>query len=277
MEYSVYNEQNFNCNWKSWHSTSCLSCVDFPNISNLSLWCRELPLLNPHINSLAAPPQNKTSLKMCIFQVVVSVFAILNVATTAWSLCFLLCGCSGHHCFHSTVCSLCYRNSVILLNSQHTAQQNTSHTSKRTHRTPPKHLAVSMVRCHENPRSRSLFEPTSQVHLHSSNLPNTFCSLSQCLSQTVMHNISVMGKQRHNTSPNSLTKYRVHPFPGSACSKRQVHYGNCSFVFGLMAVSSELYSHTNFPVSLSALWLIPHAHTDCLASLYLSGWLYWTV
>lgn len=179
---------------------------------------------------------------------------------------FLLCGCTEHqqirlHCgIISTV--LCV-NSVIKLchSSKHSAQQKASHTNKGSHKTPPKHLTVSIVRRHENPCSRSLFEPTEptlQNHLHSSNLPNTlcsFCSLFQCLLQAEMHNISVMGKETQCFPPcHCLTKYRVHPW--LSLSKSPVHYGNCSVVFGLVAASSELYSHTHFSGSLSALWLI---------------------
>lgn len=103
----------------------------------------------------------------------------------------------------------------------HSKKKKASHTDKRTHRTPPEHLAVSVVRRHENPPLRPLFEPTLQLHFLSSNLPNTlcsFCSLFKCLLQTEMHNI------RHNTSSppsippsphphcHCLTKCRVYPW-----------------------------------------------------------------
>lgn len=136
---------------------------------------------------------------------------------------FLICGCTEHqqiqlcvHHFRSTALS-----KPRLLNTVHSKKPHTH--VKQTGRTPPKHLPVSIVGCHENPRSRSLFEPTSQVHLHSSNLPNTFCSfcsLFQCLSQTETHNIGVMGKERHNAHPphppsspsllDKIPKYRVY-------------------------------------------------------------------
>lgn len=85
---------------------------------------------------------------------------------------------------------------------------DSSHTDKRTHRTPPEHLAVSIVRRHENPPLRPLFEPTLQLHFLSSNLPNTlcsFCSLFKCLLQTEMHNI------RHNTSSPPSIPLSLYP------------------------------------------------------------------
>lgn len=73
---------------------------------------------------------------------------------------FLLCGCTERrqirlHCgIISTV--LCV-DSVIELchSSKHCARQKASHTNKGSHKTPPKHLTVSIVRRHENPCSRA--------------------------------------------------------------------------------------------------------------------------
>lgn len=185
-----------------------MTSQSFPDIS---LWWRERPFLNPNIHSMAAPPQNRMSVKICNFQVIVHVFFILNSYNSLKILVpyFLLCGCTEHqqirlHC--GIISTVLFVDSVIELchSSEHCAQQNASHTNKGSHKTPPEYLTVSIVRRHENPCSRSLFEPTLRDHLHSSNLPNTlcsFCSLFQCLLQAEMHNISVMGKERHNVSP----------------------------------------------------------------------------
>lgn len=159
-------------------------------------------------------------------------FVILNVASTvSKSSCCNVChafaqstGRSDSVCIISAVLSVACVIETVCDSSKHCAQQRkkeASHTDKRTHRTPPEHLAVSVVRRHENPPLRPLFEPTLQLHFLSSNLPNTlcsFCSLFKCLLQTEMHNI------RHNTSSppsilpsphphcHCLTKCRVYPW-----------------------------------------------------------------
>lgn len=204
----------------------------------------------------------------------VYVFVILNDATTIWkSLCYL-CGCMWIrlcvHYSHSAVCCQCYPSVIIISTVR---SKKASHTNKWSHRAPPKRLTVSIARRHENPRSPSLFEPTSQVHLHSSNLPNTFCSfcsLFQCLVETEMHNISVMVKERHNVSPPHLPAsawQNTECIPGSAFQRAQVHYGNCSVVF--TSHSSVLWASHSF-TQLTVTHIAAektHAHTCCLADL----------
>lgn len=146
---------------------------------------------------------------------------------------------------------------MIPLNTVH-SKKKASHTDKRTHRTPAEHLAVSIVRRHENPPLRPLFELTLQLHFLSSNLPNTFCSfcsLFKCLLQTEMHNI------RHNTHPHPS----IPPPPLPRLDKMQSASVAQPFkeprcIMEIDLSSSVLWQHplsfTVTLISLSALWPI---------------------
>lgn len=207
-------------------------------------WLRSLPLwwmsflsFNSNINTTAAltTMQDVTeNVKHYSYSVC---FVILNVATTVWK---------------SLRCSFCSLLAVHRFQCvRYRYSEDCSRQTALCHGAPPRRLAVSIVRRHKNPQARFLIEPTLQVHLHSFNLPNAFslfCS-NLCFLQPEMHNISIMGNERHSPPLFATAWQNTERIPGSGFQRAQVNYGNV-----LCRLLS--FSHINVCSSLSALWLL---------------------